>query len=179
MTNLRRFAKATIHTGNQLGPPSPHVGERSHAEKVSSGTSKFPVGNAQKPCAFYVSNCKVNPIGGDGPIVVNWMGGKDNVESPRPRCKMDRNEENQRHSDFDYWRRSRPVCHYHWKCARLPCHRSQGNPLKFGKEYDSMMSDDNAMCMKKPVFWPIRCWRSHRLLGYVVTTQIRAAGHVI
>ena len=105
MTNLRRFNKATIHASDQPGPPSPYVGERSHTAKMPSGISKFLVGNAQTQCAFYASNHKVNPIGGDGPIDVNWMGGKDNAEPPRPRCRMDR------HSDFDYWRRSTPVCH--------------------------------------------------------------------
>ena len=111
MTNLRRFTKATVHTGDQPGPPSPYVGERSHAAKMSSGTPKFPVGNAQRQRAFESSNHKVNPIGGDGPIDVNWMGGKDNAESSRPRYRIDRNEENQGKSDLDYWRRSRPVCH--------------------------------------------------------------------
>ena len=111
MTNLRRFSKATIHTGDQPGPPSPYVGERSHAAKMSSGTSKFPVGNAQKQCAFEMSNRKVNPIGGDGPIDVNWMGGKDNPESSRPRYRIDRNEENQGRLGLDYWRRSSTVCH--------------------------------------------------------------------
>ena len=113
MTNLRRFTKATIHTGDQPGPPSPYVGECSHAAKMSSGTSKFPVGNAQRQRAFELSNCKVNPIGGDGPIDVNWMGGKDNAESSRPRYRIDRNEENQGKSDLDYWRRSRTVCQYY------------------------------------------------------------------
>ena len=110
MTNLCRFNKTTVHTGDQPGPPSPYVGERSHAAKVSSGTSKFPVGNAQRQRAFESSNHKVNPIGGDGPIDVNRMGGKDNAESSRPRYRIDRNEENQGKSDLDYWRRSRPVC---------------------------------------------------------------------
>ena len=110
MTNLRRFTKATIHTGDQPGPPSPYVGECSHAAEMSSGTSKLPVGNAQRQRAFELSNRKVNPIGGDGPIDVNWMGGKDNAESSRPRYRIDGNEENQGKSDLDYWRRSRTVC---------------------------------------------------------------------
>ena len=110
MTNLRRFTKATIHTGDQLGPPSPYVGDHSRTAKMSSGMSKFPVGNAQRQRAFESSNRKVNPIRGDGPIDVNWMGGKDNAESSCPRYRIDRNEENQGESDLDYWRRSRAVC---------------------------------------------------------------------
>ena len=111
MTNLCRFTQATIHTGDLPGPTSPHVGERSPATKMSSGTSKFPLGDAQKQCAYKLGKGEVNPIGGDGPIDANWMGGKDNAESSRPKCKTDRNERNQRHSDLNCWRRSRTVCH--------------------------------------------------------------------
>ena len=88
------------------------MGERSHAAKMSSGTSKFPVGNAQRQRAFESSNHKVNPNGGDGTIDVNWMGGKDNAESSRPRYRIDKNVGNQGKSDLDYWRRSRPVCQH-------------------------------------------------------------------
>ena len=63
MTNLRRFNKTTIHTGDQPGPPSPYVGDRSHTAKMSSGTSKFPVGNAHNQGASELNNRKVNPIG--------------------------------------------------------------------------------------------------------------------
>ena len=110
MTNLRRFTKAMIYAGNQPGPPSPYVVGRSYITKMSSETSKFPVGNAQRQRAIESSNRKVNPIGGDGPIDVNWMGGKDNAGSSRPRHRIDRNEENQGKSDLDYWHRSRTVC---------------------------------------------------------------------
>ena len=122
MTNLCRFTRATIHTGDQPGPPSPYVGERRHIAKVSSGTSKFPMGNAQKQRAFESSNRKVNPIGGDGPIDVNWMGGKDNAESSCSRCRMGGNNENKGGSGHDYWRRPRTIRQYHigaiWKIGR-------------------------------------------------------------
>ena len=73
MTNLRRFTKVTIHTGDQSGPPSPYAGEHSHAAKVSSGTSKFPVGSARKQRAFESSNRKVNPIGvADQSTSIGW-----------------------------------------------------------------------------------------------------------
>ena len=110
MTNLRRFTKATIHTGDQPGPPSPYVGGRSHIAKVSCGTSKFPVGNAHDQCASELNNRRVNPIGGDGPIDANWMGDRRDAKSSRPRYRIDTNDENQGRSGFDYWRRSRTVC---------------------------------------------------------------------
>ena len=111
MTNLRRFDKSTIHTGDQPGPPSPYAGERSHIAKMSSGTSKFPVGNAQNQCASGLNNRKVNPIGGDGPIDAKRMGDRCDAESSRPRYRIGRSNVNQGKSDLDYWCRSRPVCH--------------------------------------------------------------------
>ena len=112
MTNLCCFTKTTIHTGDQQGPSSPYVGERSHTAKVSSGTSNFPVGDARKQCASNLNNRIVNPLGGDGPIDANGMSNKYNAKSSRLRRRIDRNVENQRHCDFDGWRRSSPVCQY-------------------------------------------------------------------
>ena len=63
-----RFTKTMIHTSDQLGVPSPYMGERRQTAKVSSGTSNFPMGNAQKYCVADLSECKVKPIGGDGII---------------------------------------------------------------------------------------------------------------
>ena len=83
-----------------------------HTTKVSSGTSKVPVGNAQKQCAYKLSNRKVNLIGGDGQIDAKWMGDKCDAEPYRPRSRMDKNEENQGHSDFDCWHQLRPVSQY-------------------------------------------------------------------
>ena len=45
---------------------------------MSSGTSNFPVGDAQKQCAFKLGNRKVKPIRGDGLIDAKWMNGKYN-----------------------------------------------------------------------------------------------------
>ena len=63
MTNQHRFIKATIHTGDQPDPPLPYVGERSYSVKMSSGTSKFIVGNAQKQNAYNLGKDIINPIG--------------------------------------------------------------------------------------------------------------------
>ena len=93
MTNLRRFNKATIHTGDQPGPPSPYMGERNHTAKMSSGTSKFPVSNAHNQCASELNNRKVNPIGGDRPIDTKWMGDRGVAESSRPRYGIGRDDE--------------------------------------------------------------------------------------
>lgn len=76
VTKSHRFIESTIHTSNQLGPPSPYMGERRHNAKVFSGTSNFTEGNAQKLCASNLGKCKANPGGGDG-----WMDGKHGVES--------------------------------------------------------------------------------------------------
>ena len=73
MTNLRRFTKATIHTGDQPGPPSPYPYERRHNIKVSSGTSNSTADNAQQQCALDLGKCKVNPIGCEGRIdAIGW-----------------------------------------------------------------------------------------------------------
>ena len=117
MTNLRRFNKGMIHTGDQPGPPSPYMSERSHSAKMSSGTSKFLVGNAHNQCASELNNRKVNPIGGDGPIGAKWMGDRCDAESSRPWYGFGRKDQGR--SGFDYRRRSRTVCHTHFRNTEI------------------------------------------------------------
>ena len=76
-----RFAKSTIHTGDQPGPPSLYEGDVGQTAKMSSGTSKYTVGNAQKYCLPDVSKHEVNLIGGDEMIDAKWMDGKPFAES--------------------------------------------------------------------------------------------------
>ena len=93
MTNLYRFTNSKRYTGDEPGPLSPHIGERRSKANMSRKTSNFPVGDAQKQCASELSNCKVNPIGGDGLIGAKRMNVKYKAELSCPRGKIDRNEE--------------------------------------------------------------------------------------
>lgn len=76
-----RFTKSTSHTGNQLGPPSPCMGECGLNANMSSKTSYFAVGDERNQIAFELADGKVNPMGGDGLIDTKWMDGKHLVES--------------------------------------------------------------------------------------------------
>ena len=100
------------HPTAPQGPPSPYVGERRSKASMSSRASNFPVGDAQRQCAFVLSNRKVNPIRGDGLIEAKWVGRKYDAESPRPRGKVDDYEKNQGNSDLDCWCRSGPICQW-------------------------------------------------------------------
>ena len=76
---------------------------------MSSETSNFLVGDAQKQCALGLNNRKVKPIGGDGPIGANWIDGRYDAKSSRLKGSIDDNEEYQGSSDFDCWRRAMTV----------------------------------------------------------------------
>ena len=112
VTNPHRFTQSTCHTGDQPGPPSPYMGERRSNERMSSGTSEVPVGNAQKCCASELSNRKVNPIGGDGLIDAKWRDDKYEAESSHSRQRMGKCGSNQGNSEFDDGHRSGSVCQY-------------------------------------------------------------------
>lgn len=57
------FIESTFHTGDQPGPPSPYMVERSHNAEASSGTSSLTVSNAQKHCASDLGEFKVSRQG--------------------------------------------------------------------------------------------------------------------
>ena len=65
VTIPHHFTTTTIHTSDQLGPPSPNIGEQRHITKVSSGTSIFPGGDAQNHRAFDLDKSTGNLIGVD------------------------------------------------------------------------------------------------------------------
>ena len=107
-----RFTKSTIHIEDQQGPPSPYVGEREYTVKMSSGTSKFTVGDAQKDYASDVSKGKVNPIKGDELTGAKWMAGKHLAELACLGQKNDKCWRNQCNFDLDDGRPIGSICHY-------------------------------------------------------------------
>lgn len=102
--------KCTMHTGNQLGPPSLYMDECRHIVKMSTGILKVIVGNAQKDYAFDVNQGKVNPIGGDGWIDTKWMDCKCGARSAWLKLKIDKHERNQCNSNVDDGHRVGSVC---------------------------------------------------------------------
>ena len=99
-TRLHCFNKTTCHTRDQPGSQLLYMGECSHNTKVSTGISKFTVGNAEKQCTSDLSKCKVNLVGGDGLIAAKWMDNRFVVESSRTRLKTDKYRKGQDNSDF-------------------------------------------------------------------------------
>ena len=86
------------------------MGERRSNERMSRGTSKVPVGNAQKCCASELSNREVNPIGGDGLIDAKWRDDEYEAESSHSRQRIGECGSNQSNSEFGDGHRSWSVC---------------------------------------------------------------------
>ena len=111
VTIPHHFTKTTIHTSDQLGPPLPNVGEQRHIEKVSSGTSNFPVGNAQNHHVSDLCKSKVNLIKGDRLIDAKRMDEKYGTTSCRLSQKLNKGGRNQSNSNLGNEHRSGFSCH--------------------------------------------------------------------